>query len=101
MHAALKGCLLLLLWGCDWVTDPYFGTCPWSQSWGNQEVVCHSAGYRAELSRASTPASPLHSPGLAVVADWHCASPVARPGWEAPFPLPGPRLIYLFMILRR
>ena len=95
MHPAVKGCFLLMLWACDWAGDPYCGTCPWSQAWGNQEVVCRSVHYRAHLSRACIPTPP--SPSLAVlpaVLHWY-------PGWEAPVPLRGPEIIYVLMTLRR
>jgi hypothetical protein len=101
MHPVLKCCFLLLLWGCDWVGDPYCGTCPWSQSWGNQETVCPSVQYRGQLSRACVPFPP--SPWLALVptADQPPAPVRSRPGWGAAVLLRAPEFIYVFMALRR
>jgi hypothetical protein len=101
MHTALKSCLLLLLWGCDWAGDPYCGRCTWSQAWGNQHVVCHSVVARTQFNKAWNPTPAFRSLALATAADLPWLPFLLGLAWAEAAPIRSPGLIYVFMTLRR
>jgi hypothetical protein len=101
MYASLRFFFLLLLLGCDWAGDPYFGTCPWSRPWSSQEMFCHSTVYRDEIRGACASDAGAHPVSIAEVPDDNLPSLLPN-ALRGPVTFPDdPALIYIFMSIQR
>jgi hypothetical protein len=84
MSRVLPRLFLLLLFGCDWAGDPYFGCSPLSCSFANQVVVCHTirAGVKTHASALADALPAISSDAVIASApmfDWVTPSDVTDP----------------------